>query len=83
MKDFELAYDGWLEINVKQDWEIARAISFYILKPHDSKDVLKKWDDTFALSTDKKKKKPNIFIRKMNKDEEKEFEQITGLKANV
>jgi hypothetical protein len=82
LRDFELAYKAWVEVNVNAPWERARAISFYILKPNDTKGVLNKWSDVFELAIDKKKKKPNIFIRKMTAVEIQEFDKITGEKSN-
>jgi len=83
LREFDLAYNAWSKVNIVEPWERARAISFYVLKPYDTKKSLTKWEDVFQIASDKKKKKPTIHIRKMTQEERAEFEQITGEKASA
>ena len=77
LKEFNIAYEGWAKINVQERWEQIRALSFFSLAPHDSKGSLKKWEDVFSLSWDKKPKvKSFAKVGKMTEADMKEFEDI-------
>lgn len=83
MREFDVAYSAWAKVNITQPWEIARMQSFYVLKPNDSKGVLKTWRDVFPLNSDKRvKMKPTIFINKLSEEEKRIFETVTGEKAD-
>lgn len=79
LKEFNIAYEGWTQINVTDQWERARAISYYSLIAHVEKGKIKTWQDLFPLSSDKLRKKHKIksaIIRPMTEQEKEEFKYI-------
>ena len=68
-----LAIEGFYELEEQRhlaDWERARMISFFTVKPHDSKKRIKKPSSLFELSSDKKHRKKTIngIDKKIKKD---------------
>lgn len=83
LKEFNLAYEGWAKVNVREKWEQIRALSFYTVSPHDQKGSLKKWEDLFSFSWDKKRKIIFATVGKMTEEEKQEFEFITNNATRV
>lgn len=81
LREFDLAYEGWAQVNINDRWEQVRALSFYSMICHVKKGTLNKWEDVFKLASDsikkKSKTKANAIIRKMTENEKKEFQEIT------
>lgn len=73
MREFWLTYQGWLEINVYQPWEIGRAVSFYILNSQGAK--LNKWEDVFSVGGSKEISE--AIFRNSTPEEQAEFERMT------
>lgn len=64
-------------MNVDEPWQRTRVISYFTLKPHDTKDTLKELKDVFSLSSDKKvKKKAMAIIRDMTEEEKKIYKEL-------
>lgn len=68
-----LAIEGFYELEEQRHlaaWERARMISFFAVKPHDSKKRIKKPSSLFELSSDKTHRKKNIngIDKKVKKD---------------
>lgn len=72
LRDFELAYKGWLEINVKDPWQRTRAMSFYIARAYTND--FKSWSDIFQIPGEKIKKKEKVFLRPQTEEEKRQFE---------
>jgi hypothetical protein len=72
LRDFDLAYSGWREVNIDEPWQRARAISFYSLAPHSD---VSRWTDVFKLDSDPKpKKKHLVVVREWTEEEKQIFE---------
>jgi hypothetical protein len=85
IREFDIAYDGWSQINIRDKWERVRALSFYSMVPHLKQGTLKNWKDVFSVDWDKKvKKQKPVIIRPMTDEEKKEFEFIinNAIKVN-
>ena len=68
-----LAIDGFFELERQRhlaDWERARMISFFAVKPHDAKKRIKKPSSLFELESDKIQRRKNAsgFDEKIKKD---------------
>ncbi len=83
LREFDLAYDGWRQVNVTDPWERARAISFYAFSPHVKSGTFKAWKDLFSIPGEKVKKKQNrnLVARAMTKEEREEAIEL-GIKFN-
>ncbi len=80
LKEFDIAYEGWTQVNITERWEQIRALSFYSMIAHVKAGSLNNWEDVFSLRSDKYKKKrkvkANAIIRPMTEEEKREFEFI-------
>ncbi len=75
LKEFNLAYSAWCEVNVNAPWERARAISFYSMKPHFK---VNEWSDIFKLGNEikKERKRPHMLISLPTEEDKKLLAQI-------
>lgn len=80
LREFNLALEGWMEVNVHQPWEIGRVVAYYVLNSQGAK--LSRWEDVFPLAIDEKRgrkvKREKAILRESTKEEQADFLRLTN-----